>query len=114
MKPAILDLRISKGITFGPVQIYCQDEDLAPVDITGWQVFAQVRRNPNGDVLFDLLPVITDGPAGEITLSADHEDTAELQAGLYRWDLILENPDGERLGPFIVGAVHVLAPITQT
>src|SRR5688572_3493488 len=113
MKPARYNLSMTKGITFGPIVFYCADEEEVAVDLTGWTAYAEVRSGPGGSVVFDLQPQITDPAAGEITIEATDEQTAELTPGLFRWDLILENPAGERLGPYLVGSCNISAPISQ-
>jgi hypothetical protein len=113
MKPARYNLSMTKGVTFGPVLFYLADEDEVAVDLTGWTVFAEVRASANGSVIFDLQPQITNPEEGEITIEHTDEQTADLTPGLFRWDLILENPAGQRLGPYIVGSCNISAPISQ-
>ncbi len=112
MTPATLNLKIYHGITFGPVVITCSDDDEVAVDLTNWLVYAEARidfRTP----MFDLAPTVTDATAGEITLALTDEQTAALPVGNFRWDLILENPAGERLGPYIAGTCIVQAINSQ-
>ncbi len=35
-------------------------------------------------------------------------ETDALAGGMYRWDLVLINGSGERLGPFAAGEIEVL------
>jgi len=112
MTPANLDLAIVRGCTFGPVLILCKDSEGAAVNITGWSVFAEVRKERLGSLRFSLDPVITDAAAGTISLFFSDEATWELPHGDFAWDLILERPSGERLGRYVAGRCVVSTPIT--
>lgn len=107
MTPARLDLHISKGITFGPVLVTCKDASGNPRNLTGWSVFADARQSLTGGVAFSLAPQIVGGAGGQVSMSFTPEQTAALRAGTYRWDLVLRNPGGDRLGPYLAGKVAV-------
>jgi len=113
MKAARLNLTIVKGITFGPLLINCKNAAGQPVDLTDWSVFAEVRVNPKAALAFSLEPEITEAAAGEITIGFTDEETQELPAGHYGWDLVLERPSGERLGPYVTGKLTVAPIYTQ-
>ena len=108
-----LDLEITAGTTFGPVVITCKDSDAAPIDLTGWTVWAQVRKTTLGEIAHDLSPIISDPTAGKITIAQTDEQTATIKAGAFQWDLLLENSEGERLGPIVAGACNIIRAITQ-
>ena len=113
MTPAILDITINKGITFGLV-LKLKDAALSPVSLVGYSVFADARLKPTSTAIaFSLSPTISDAPQGEVTISLTDEATALLKHGIFHWDLVIENPSGERLGPFVEGAVFVKALATQ-
>lgn len=116
MTPATLNLTIYRGITFGPIVITCKDSDGVVVDLTGYSVFADARKDPlnvNTPIAFSLDPEITDADAGEITMTFTDEQAETKPLGKFGWDLVLQNPAGERLGPFIVGKVTVKLLNTQ-
>jgi hypothetical protein len=101
-----LDLEIKKGCTFYKVLTW-EDSAGTPIDITGWTPQCDARKSLSGDVEFDLGVTVTDGAAGEFTMEISDEDTAELTAGSYRYDLIFDKPDGTRSEPVIEGRVVV-------
>lgn len=107
------DITIRLGSTFCEAfQIYGADDKL--LDLTGWSVFAQVRSQATRPVVADLVPVITDSAEGEIILiTIMHEQSALLPAGNYYWDLMLETPDGVRIGPVFAGRALLHRVITQ-
>jgi hypothetical protein len=113
MTPAPLNLTIRKGITFGPVLITCRDSSGAFVDLTGWVVSAHARKSATSDLAFSLEPQITEPLSGGITIAFTDEQTQALPAGSFKWDMVLERPTGERLGPYIAGTLSVNPIITQ-
>ena len=105
MTPAKLNLRLIPGTIFGPLVIYAKDSDSNTVDLTGYNVFAEVRlRAGASKVILNLAPTITDGAAGEITIpKITDEDTYDMKYVHAKWSLFLEEPGGDRIGPFIEG-----------
>lgn len=115
MTPATYNIEIRKGITLSPLVLIMKDDNGTTVDLTGWSAYAQVRKTKTAnEVVFNLSPEITDPSAGEITITLTDEFTDSLSLGKFGWDLVLENPDGERLGPFLEGTVTVVATYTHT
>jgi hypothetical protein len=110
-----LNLDITKGTSYGPVQISCTDALGAPVPLAGWKAFAEARKSVNGIVVLDFAPVIAaDDAAGLVTFPAlAYAATAALPAGSFGWDVILETPAGIRLEPFLAGVLTVTPINTQ-
>jgi hypothetical protein len=115
MSKSILNLSIVRGTTFGPVQIYCKDSTGAPVPLAGWSAYAQARDSTKTPVIIDFAPVIAANDSeGLVTLPAiPWATTKEYSFQSIEWDLILQKPSGERLPPFIGGAVNISTPTTQ-
>lgn len=115
MTPGNLDLVLYRGSTFGPVIIYAREEDTTTVvPLTGWLAHAKVRTKANGPLVVDLLPYISDGPNGQVTIPeiAD-EITPALPCGCFVWDLLLERPTGEILGPFLAGTFTIPTAVAR-
>ncbi len=112
---ATLNLSIVKGTTSPVVLIHAKDAVAAAVPLAGWAAFAQVRRNPDNDLLLDLVPVIDPSDsAGLITIPAiAWSATAALPDGVHQWDLILQNPAGLRYPPILSGSYTISAINTQ-
>ena len=107
MTPATLNLTIDKGVTWGPLVITCKDADGVVVDLTGWTAYADARVNTFLPVVFSLSPVVSDAAAGKITFSMTDEQTNVLPDGACQYDMVLQNPAGERLGPYLTGTIQV-------
>ena len=112
----IVNLTIKRGTTFGPYQILCKDANGAAVPLAGYSAKAEARKNNDSDLALDLTPVIeVDDSLGVITLpKIPWETTADISEDLLKWDLILIDPDGNKLPPFVYGEITVETPITQT
>ena len=98
-----VDLEFWRGTKFGPMTIQALDSGGAPLNLTGFQVVAKTDY-------FDLKPAITDPVNGIITIVLQAADTAFIELGKYRWDMLLTNLAGEITGPFVGGAVRAYQP----
>lgn len=109
------NLTIVRGTTFGPILITCKDAAGAAVPLAGWSAFAEVRRDEKSGVIIDFLPVIaSNDSAGLVTIPViPWTLTDDLTDVFARWDLILQDPTGRRLPPFIGGRVSIISPVTQ-
>lgn len=113
MTAATVNLHIARGVTLGPIQMQCNDASGNPVNLTGWSAFAQVRLNPGAPMIADLAPVITNPSGGQITIAQTAAQTAAMAPGEFSWDLLLERPTGEILGPYIAGNCVISRTITH-
>ena len=111
MTPARLDLTVYKGVEFGPVLMYAKDDAGNPVNLANWTAYAKTRQG--NKPRYDLTPTITDPPNGEITIIQTHVQTAAMSSGNNDWDLILQNPSGQRFGPYLFGQFLIRQPITE-
>ena len=115
MDLSILNLEIVKGTTFGPVLIYCKDADGDPVPLAGWSAFAEARKRKHLPVLLDLTPEIAvDDADGLVTIPEKAwEITAALPEVVAQWDLILQDPTGRPLPPFVGGSLTITRSNTR-
>lgn len=92
---------------------------LVPADLTDWIPYAEVRSEPEGSLVLNLAPAVTNPPAGVVTIPViQDEQTILLPSGgadkfKCRWDLIFQIPTGERIGPFIAGSFTIKSIITE-
>lgn len=114
MTPGPLDLTLWRGATFGPVVVTCLDGAGAAVNLTGWSAFADVRVAAGKRKVLDLQPAILVGTDGKVTIPGfTDEQTTGLPHGSFVWDLILEQPAGERLGPILAGSFVIKTAVTR-
>jgi hypothetical protein len=94
-------------------------EVIEPADMTGWIPYAEVRTEPEGALVLDLLPEFVYPQYGEVKIPAiQDEQTILLPAGTggknkCKWDLIFQVPTGERIGPYIAGSFLIKSIITE-
>ncbi len=113
MTPGAYNLTIRPGVAFAITFAFTEDDGTTPIDLTGWTAHAHVRKLPTSALVKDLAPAVSDGPGGVVAIEFTDEDTAAFTPGNFRWDLILENPSGSRLGPYLSGLCAITLPITQ-
>jgi len=107
-----VDLVIKQGATFGPFSGFITNPNGSPVDLTGCELRAQLRRRPSEPAVnFDI--EITDAVGGEFTLQLAKETTAGLTSPpKYVWDFELEDALG-RVSPICYGDVQVSLEVTH-
>lgn len=114
MIPGTLNLTLWRGTTFGPVEVTCKNGADDVVDLTGWSAFAEVRVAVGKHIVLDLQPAILVGTDGKVTLPGfTDEQTANMPHGDFVWDLVLERPTGERLGPILAGSFTIKSAVTR-
>lgn len=95
--PAVYNLTMYQGASFD--YTFTWKIDNAAVNLTGYMARMQARRNyQSEDVVLDLEDgngITLGGSAGTIIVEVDAEDTAEIDAANYVYDLELESPGGE-------------------
>lgn len=109
-------LVLTRGLTFQAFLVGCFQEDTfdTPSDITGWIPWAEVRSAPDQLLILNLNPFISDYSGGIITIPAiQDEQTILLPEGKYKWDLTMQDPAGQRWGPYIKGSFTIKSKITQ-
>lgn len=110
------NLTLYRGITFDSFLVRCYQDDAftIPQDITGWTPWSEVRSAPDQTLILNLNPAISDAPNGIVTVPAiQDEQTILLPEGKYKWDFTMEDPAGQRFGPYIKGSFIIKSKITQ-
>ena len=110
------NLTLYRGITFDSFLIQCFQNDAltVPQDITDWTPWAEVRSAPDQTLILDLTPFISDASQGLVEVPAiQDEQTILLPEGKYKWDYTMQDPSGQRFGPYIRGSFVIKSKITQ-
>lgn len=116
MTTVVHNLTLYRGITFDSFIIKCYEDDAltVPKDITNWTPWAEVRADPDETRVLDLQPYISNAATGEVTIPpVVDESTILLTDGKYKWDFTMEDPGGDRRGPFVKGSFIIKSKITQ-
>lgn len=116
MTVVVQNLTLYRGITFDSFLIKCYEDDelTIPKDITGWTPWAEVRSDPDETLLINLNPSITNAAQGEVTVPEIPDETTITYAnGKNKWDFTMEDPGGDRHGPYIRGSFIIKSKITQ-
>lgn len=116
--PATVEFVSYKGSTFGPYRFiaYSDTEHTTPFDLTDYTPIMKIRERANGPVIRELELSVTDGPAGEVTIAKVSDEVTNSSAwprGEYVWDFMLENPDGDVLGPFLTGPFEIRLSVSR-
>jgi hypothetical protein len=110
------NLTLYRGLTFDSFQVLCFSDDALtiPQDLTGWTPFSEVRLAPDNLLIIDLQPYVSNAAAGIVTIpSIPDETTVILAEAKAKWDFTMEDPVGNRLGPYIRGSFIIKSKITQ-
>lgn len=116
MDTGIWNFICNQGATFY-VPISWADENLDPIDLTGYEIRMRVKTSKSASVSIIELTTgngraeLTDAENGEFLLQIDDADTEVLEAGRYRYDLELEAPGGF-VTRLLQGRFRVRAEIT--
>jgi hypothetical protein len=81
-------------------RLYVRDVAGQLLDLTGWQVWGQLRNRPGGTLLATMVTELADVP-GAIDISMTSDITNELPGGFAWWDVLMQAPDDsyERVEP---------------
>ncbi len=119
---ARLDLTIEQGTRFNVVLEWLEDDEITPIDITGFGARMDIRPeqdSPDADIILTLNTtnglLIVDGPNGTITIDvpASTTEALDFECAVYDLELVrLADPDEvERL---VEGDVTLSTETTRT
>jgi hypothetical protein len=109
--PAKQNLTITRGDT-EIIVITMTSDGTTPENITGRTYRAQIRGTKDAAVIdISFTAVVTNGAAGELTLTALPAATSGLTVGTHYWDL--EETNAGVVSTILAGTVNVLADVTR-
>ena len=95
--------------------IYFQDEDGAPIDITGWElrftVKAKIDDLDSAAVISKIITTFTDPTGGEAGISLSSADT-DLTIGSYLWDIQAKSNLGQ-VTTCLEGILNISQDVTR-
>lgn len=116
-----LDLLVKQGSTLGPFNATMKNPDGSPVNMTGMELRAQIRRTGLSPTIVATIPATITNPAlGQYTFGLSDEATAAIPAGetlkdpasKYVWDMELEDAAGNVM-PLYYGDCKVFREVTR-
>lgn len=120
--PVSYNVTIIRGVEHDAFIVVLSDQDGNQIDLTDYLAFAQVRKKPKGSIVLDLMPTImnpstslygTTGPGRVLLGGYDTAQTLAMTDAALFWDLVVQDPLGERHGPAAQGKWNVVTIITE-
>lgn len=111
---AYVELYMDQGTTFSNIINLTDDYTNANINVSGYIVKSQMRRSyysesPSANITCQ----ITNAATGEITLSLTPQQTANVKAGRYLFDVTIHNPLDNATTRILGGIVVVTPQVTK-
>ena len=91
----IANLVIDQGTTFSSI-ITLTDQIGSPLNLTGYTVASQFRKSYQSSTAISFTASIYDALAGKVRLQLSPEDTTDVKAGRYLYDIELTSSMGDK------------------
>ena len=107
-------MTIKRGVSF-ILTITVRDANEDPIDLTGATARAEVRSRAAkaATLILDLAPTISDATGGVISINVPPAQTADLEPGVGKWDLLLDMPGGDTLEVIPTEDITIAATATE-
>lgn len=89
-----LDLTIHRGASFNIQLAVTEDDDVTPVDLTGHEITASIRRDYTQPVLDSFIVTPVNLSLGAISLLLTNEQNAALPLNRFVYDVKMVDPAG--------------------
>jgi hypothetical protein len=110
---AYVELYMDQGASFSNIININDDLTNSDIDISGYSVTSQMRRSYySSNASANITCTITDAPSGEITLSMTPQQTANIKAGRYLFDVMIQTPSSGSLR-LLEGIITVTPRVTK-
>ena len=107
------NITIEKRATFSTT-LTIKNDDNSPFDLSGAQLFAQIRKDYSNALQADFtVTIVGDAASGIITFSLTKAQTAALSTAPSSYDIFVNNADGTS-DKIIKGSVTIVENETQT
>ena len=111
--PFALNLSINTSTNFSQTFTLTDDEG-APLNLSGYTYASQIRKHPNSSTAVSFTATAATPPSsGELTISLDPSDTADLKPGRYVYDIVLTKISDSTKTRVLQGSVIVSKTITR-
>jgi len=110
---AYVELFMDQGATFNNVINLSDDLTNANINISGYIVLSQMRRSYySANASANLTCQITNASTGEITISLESNETANIKSGRYLFDIQVTTPSNTTVR-LLEGIVTVTPRVTK-
>jgi hypothetical protein len=94
VKPGVFNITLQRGANYS-ILLELKDGSQAPINLTGWQVFAQAWNQARSTKYADFNVEYVDRPLGRIRLSLPYQATSALPSQAV-YDVLLIDPNDIR------------------
>lgn len=108
---SFVELTIEQGANFS-TDLDLRDSSGSLLNISGYSVASQMRKSYYSTSANNFTMTITDGSAGQITMSMNSSNTSNIVPGRYVYDILLTDGQGVKTR-IIEGIVTVLPSVTR-
>ena len=108
---SFVELTIEQGANFS-TDLDLRDSSGSLLNISGYSVASQMRKSYYSTSANNFTMTITDGSAGQITMSMNSSNTSNIVPGRYVYDILLRDGQGVKTR-IIEGIVTVLPSVTR-
>ena len=112
-KPARYDLDVYKGRDYSEMFTVTEDDDVTPIDLTGWTAKAQIRQEKKrtATLIVGITCTIPSPTDGKIYLALSDLQTAAVRQMKGHWDLLLIDDSGIDES-YVYGEVEFIPTVT--
>ena len=110
--PFALNLSINTSTNFSQTFTLTDDEGAA-LNLSEYSYASQIRKHPNSSTAVSFTTTALTPANGELTISLDPSDTADLKPGRYVYDIVLTKTADSTKTRVLQGSVIVSKTITR-
>lgn len=110
--PFALNLSINTSTNFSQTFTLTDDEGAA-LNLSEYSYASQIRKHPNSSTAVSFATTALTPSTGQLTISLDPSDTADLKPGRYVYDIVLTKTADSTKTRVLQGSVIVSKTITR-
>lgn len=106
-----INLIVEKFSDFSTELTITNDSNGAPLNLAGYTALSKMKRSHTSSTAYDINVEFVDRLAGIIRLFLTYEETAEIPAGRYVYDVLLTSPNDSKVR-VVEGLIEVSPGVT--
>ena len=113
MPAGYAELNIDQGTTFENIVVLTDDVTTRPINVANYFVISQMKRSYySANVSANIICTITDSANGQIKMSMTADQTANVKAGRYLYDVVTISPSNVKTR-ILEGVINVFPGISR-